>query len=126
MRHPEKIIRMDKMKSSTLFNIGFYYWFAKQDLTDKRSRSTTAAILFNLILVFWFITVLLGVPAALELIRKNHLKQNPTALSVEFDKGAGAMVDIKLYEKQKYEKAFNDNPNLGFRALSFFRNQKLE
>jgi hypothetical protein len=126
MRHPEKIIGMDKMKPSTLSNIAFYYWFAKQDLMDKRSWRTTAAILLNLILVFWFITVLLGAPAALELIRKNHLKQNPTALSVEFDKGAGAMVDIKLHEKEKYEKAFNDNPNLGFRSLSFFRNQKLE
>ena len=105
MRHPENIIGMDKMQSSKLFNIGFYFWFAKQDLTDKRSWRTTAAILLNLILVFWFITVLLGAPAALELIRKNHLKQNPTALSVEFDKGAGAMVDIKLHEKEKYEKA---------------------
>ena len=50
MRHPENIIGMDKMQSSKLFNIGFYFWFAKQDLTDKRSWRTTAAILFNLIL----------------------------------------------------------------------------
>jgi len=116
----------NRMKPNPLFNIAFYYWFAMQDLTDKRSWITTAAIFINLTCIFCFITVLLGTPAALELIRKNHLKQNPTALSVEFDKGAGAMVDIKLHEKEKYEKAFNDNPNLGARAVSFFRNQKLE
>lgn len=126
MSQPRKIIAMDKMKTHTLFNFTFYYWFAKQDLTDKRSWRTTFAIFINLTCIFCLITVLLGAPAALELIRKNHLKQNPTALSVEFDKGAGAMVDIKLNEKEKYEKAFNDNPNLGARALSFFRNQKLE
>lgn len=107
-------------------NIGFYCWFAKQDLLDKRSLNTTIAIFINLTCIFCFITIILGAPAALELIRKNHLKQNPTALSVEFDKGAGAMVDIKLHEKEKYEKDFNENPDLGARALSFFRNKNLE
>ena len=116
----------NRMKSDTLFNIAFYNWFAMRDLLDKRSLFTTVAIFFNLTCIFCFITIILGAPAALELIRKNYLKQNPTALSVEFDKGAGSMVDIKLHEKEKYEKAFKDNPNLGARALSFFRNQKLE
>lgn len=117
---------INRIKCRTLFNIAFYYWFAMRDLMDKRSLCTTVAIILNLLFIFGFITIILGVPSALELIRKNHLKQNPTALSVEFDKGAGVMVDIKLHEKEKYEKAFNDNSNLGLRALSFFRNQKLE